>query len=320
MATDPKTAAQPAPRGPAPVAPAVRSRLQKTFEHAQRCVEKDDFDYAHQLFTQCVAEDPANIIYLPAMLANLQKKYRNNKKGAKLAGLKIKSHRMALAKAASKGEWLAAFQAGCAALALNPWDIPTLLAMASACNELHIDECQLYYLRWALDVDPKDPAVNRQAAQALQRMGQFDQAIACWHRVEQARPQDEDARQGDLAAVGGEDHPSGRLRYRYAHRSPAKRAANRRRSHGSPRALFPMTQTRIPTRPPCRPKRDSKPPSPPIRRTLSPRSASRTCTCTSSGWRRPRKCSPARTRPPAAATCRCASGWRIYNFARPPGK
>jgi tetratricopeptide (TPR) repeat protein len=195
MASNPQSAPQSAPRGPAPLAPAVRQRVQKTFEHAKRCVEKDDFDYAHQLFTQCVAEDPANVVYLQAMLANLHKKYNNNKKGAKLAGLKIKSHRSAMAKAADKGQWVPAFEAGCAALLLNPWDIATLLAMADACNELGIDEAQLSYLRSALDVDGKDINVNRKAALALQRMGQFDQAIACWHRVEQAKPNDEEAQQ-----------------------------------------------------------------------------------------------------------------------------
>ncbi|HEX6961537.1 MAG TPA: hypothetical protein VF175_06695 [Lacipirellula sp.] len=195
MAPEFKTAPQPAPRGPAPLPPSVRHRLQKVFEHAQRCVEKGDYDYANQLFTQCVAEDPANVVYLQAFLANLQKKYGNNKRGARLAGLKIKSHRMALSKAVEKGNWEAAFQAGCTALALNPWDVPTLQAMAEACNQLQIDECQLYYLRWALDIDPKDPSVNRQAAMQLQRMGQFDQAIACWHRVEQAKPHDEEAQQ-----------------------------------------------------------------------------------------------------------------------------
>jgi tetratricopeptide (TPR) repeat protein len=195
MASDPKTAPQPTPRGPAPLTASVRHRLQKTFERAQQCTEKADYDYANTLLAQCVSEDPASIIYLQAFLANLHKKYGNNKKGAKLAALKIKSHRSALTKAAEKGSWLAAFQAGCAALALNPWDIPTLLAMAAACNELQIDECQLYYLRAALDVDGKDPVVNRQAALALTRMGQFDQAISCWHRVEQAKPGDEEAQQ-----------------------------------------------------------------------------------------------------------------------------
>jgi tetratricopeptide (TPR) repeat protein len=195
MASEPKTVPQPAPRGPAPLTANVRHRLQKVYEHAQRCVEKGDHDYANQLYTQCVSEDPANLVYLQGFMGNLQKKYANNKKGSRLAGLKIKSHRMGLAKAAGKGNWQEAFQAGCAALALNPWDVPALLAMADAFSQLHVGECQLYCLRWALDIAPKDPVVNRQAAHALQGMGQFDQAIACWHRVKQAKPDDEEAYQ-----------------------------------------------------------------------------------------------------------------------------
>jgi tetratricopeptide (TPR) repeat protein len=173
----------------------ARQRLQKVFEHAQRCVDKGDHDYANKLFTECVVEDPANLVYLQSFLANLQKKYGDNKKGAKLARLKLKGPRSHLTKSAGKGDWPAALQAGCTALALNPWDIPTLLAMAEAYDELGIDECQLYFLRWAMDVDPKLVAVNRHAALTLQRMGQFDQAIACWHRIEQAKPRDEEALQ-----------------------------------------------------------------------------------------------------------------------------
>jgi tetratricopeptide (TPR) repeat protein len=178
-----------------PLSPAARQRLQKVFEHAQRCAEKEDFNYATELFTQCVVEDPGNVIFLQHFFANLQKKYKDNKAGARFASLKISSRRSTLTKAAAKAQWSEALQSGCAALALNPWDIPTLLAMAQVCKELGVDECQLYYLRRALDANPKDIATNRQAALTLQRMGQFDQAIACWHRVEQAKPHDEEALQ-----------------------------------------------------------------------------------------------------------------------------
>ena len=182
-------------RGIAPLSPAARQRVQKVFEHGQRCAEKDDFDYATQLFTQCVVEDPGNVIYLQHFFANLQKKYKNNKSGAMFASLKIKGQRSALTRGMAKGTWTEALQAGCNALAINPWDIPTLLALAQVCQELSIDECQLYYLRCALDTNPKDITTNRQAAMTLQRMGQFDQAIACWHRVELAKPHDEEALQ-----------------------------------------------------------------------------------------------------------------------------
>jgi tetratricopeptide (TPR) repeat protein len=193
MPPDSPAADQPPSRGTYPLTAAVRHKLQKVYEHAQRCVDKGDFDYGHRLFAECVSEDPSSDIYLKGMLGNLQRKYNNNKKGAKFAGLKVKSHRSALLKAADKGEWQAAFAAGCAALAINPWDTPTLLALAKACGDLEIDECRLIYLRTALDVDSKDPIVNREAALALTHMGQFDQAIACWHRVEQAKPHDEEA-------------------------------------------------------------------------------------------------------------------------------
>jgi len=188
------TPANTSPAGLAPLTAPMRQRLQKVFEHAQRCVDKQDFDYANKLFTQCLVEDPSNLVYLQHFLSNLQKKYGDNRKGSRLGGLKIKSQRSTLTKAMRKGDWTAAFQAGCKALSLNPWDIPTLLAMADAYTELHNDECELHCLRCALNSDGKSVDANRQAGLALQRMGQFDQAIACWQRVKQALPEDEQAR------------------------------------------------------------------------------------------------------------------------------
>jgi hypothetical protein len=175
------------------VSPAVRQRLQAVFEHAQRCAEKSDFEYAHDLLTQCLTEDPANLIYLQHFLGNLAQKYGNNKKGARFAGLKSKASRMALSKAAGKGQWREAFAAACDALKSNPWETSTLLDVADAYKQIGSDECQLYTLRWALEAAPKDPTVNRQAAETLARLGQFDQAISCWRRVEQAKPGDEEA-------------------------------------------------------------------------------------------------------------------------------
>lgn len=178
-----------------PLSTAARQRLQKVFEHGQRCVDVQDYDYANRLFTQCVVEDPCNLVYLQNFVLNLQKKYGDNRKGSRLAGLKIKSQRSSLSKAVGKGQWEEAMTAACAALALNPWDIPTLLSLASAYEQLKSDECELYSLRAALGVDAKDVDVNRQAGLALERMGQFDQSIACWQRVKLEQPQDEQARQ-----------------------------------------------------------------------------------------------------------------------------
>lgn len=176
-----------------PLSPGARQRLQRLFEHASRSAEKKDFDYAHELYAQCVSGDPASVLYLESMLNNLKAKYNNNKKGSKLSGMKTSAGRKNLKAASGKEDWTGVIKAGCDVLKHTPWDPPTLIAMAEACEHLGIDECQLYYLKWALNAEPKNPEVNKRAARTLSRMGQFDQAIACWHRVEEAKPGDQEA-------------------------------------------------------------------------------------------------------------------------------
>ena len=184
---------KPGPNLLPPLAPAVRQRVQMVFERARQCMERNERDYAHDLLSQCVADDPGNLIYLQHLVGNLAQKYGNNKRGAKLAGLKIKSSRNALIKASGRGEWREAFQAACDALRYNPWDTPTLVAIADACEQIGSHETEIFVMRWALDVDTKDPLVNRRAAAAFARMGQFDAAIGCWRRVEQSKPGDQEA-------------------------------------------------------------------------------------------------------------------------------
>ena len=177
-----------------PVTAAVRQRLQAVFEHAQRSAEKADYDYAHDLFTQCLVDDPANLIFLQHFLGqSAHKSTATTRKGPASAALKSKASRMTLNKAAGKGQWREAFAAACDALKSNPWDTATLLDVADAYEQIGSDECQLFVLRWALDAAPKDVTVNRRAAETLARLGQFDQAISCWRRVEQAKPGDEEA-------------------------------------------------------------------------------------------------------------------------------
>lgn len=180
--------------GRQPIPPGKRRRLQQSFEHGNRNMVKGEHDYAHDMFTQCVVGDPGNLIYAQTMLGNLFKKYNNNKKGSKLSGLKTAGSKSTLKKAAGKEDWPTLFKAGCDVLKLNPWDTTALCAMAAACEKLEADECQLFYLRAALSADSKDVEVNRLSAMALARQGEFDQAIACWHRVELAKPEDQEAR------------------------------------------------------------------------------------------------------------------------------
>ncbi len=178
------------------VSPAVRRQLQQCYDHACKLLEQDkpDRDYAHTLLLQCVVADPGNLVYVEAFLKNLQEKYGNNRRGAWSLFGGGGRNRSEFKRAVAKGSWSEVLKLGPELLYSNPWDVGVLRGMAQACAAYHYNEVELRYLKNALDANPKDIEVNRHCAQSLARMGQFGQAIACWHRIEELRPHDQEAK------------------------------------------------------------------------------------------------------------------------------
>lgn len=171
------------PVGLKPLTPVQRRRLQACYDHASKLMEQDtyDFDYATTLLISCVVGDPGNTVYLENFFANVQSKYQNKKKKAKSVGFGTKS---SIKRLSAKEDFSGALRAGLEGLSNNPWDVPTLRALANICAELHAHDTELRYLKNALESKPKDIAVCRHCARSLSRVGQFDMAISCWHRVE----------------------------------------------------------------------------------------------------------------------------------------
>ncbi len=164
------------------LSPAVRKRLAQLFQYGTEKSKVSDFDYAHSMFAQCVVRDPSNLSYVDAMFDNLKLQYEGKKKK-----LRVKENRQPFKKAQQAQEWRNVLKQGPKLLKDNPWDVATLRGMASACEALQFNEVELRYLKMALDANPKDVDINIHCATSLARMGQFDQAIACWHRIEEVK-------------------------------------------------------------------------------------------------------------------------------------
>lgn len=151
--------------------------------------EKYDFDYVHSFLVQCVLRDPANTVYLEAFLDNLHRKYNHNKRGALLNF----GGKGPIKRAIAKEDWEQVLQLAASALKSNPWDVTALRAAAEACAAFGYHQAELRYLKNALVPNPQDADVNRHCALSLARIGQFDQAISCWTRVDEAKRGDEEA-------------------------------------------------------------------------------------------------------------------------------
>lgn len=171
-----------------------RKRLQTCYMHAKKTMaqEEYDFDYVTGLTSQCLGGDPSNSEYMDIFLENLYKKYNFNKKGRNLGALAMMTPRSAMRKAIDKNELHTAVEKAMEVFKVNPWDTGALQGMATVAEKLNYDDVELKWLKNALVSAPTDPDVNRQCALALARRRQYDQAIACWHRVEVARPADEE--------------------------------------------------------------------------------------------------------------------------------
>ena len=166
-------------------------RDESLFERAMHALPKDR-DYAHELLAECVLHEPGNLRFVEAMLDNLTAWFRATRKKPRSPGFRSNA---ALRKAIRSGNSGEVFRLGTARLLRHPWHVPTLHAIAKACERNHLNEVELRYLKQALDADPHDREVNRHCAASLARMGQYDQAIACWHRVEQDKPGDREAKE-----------------------------------------------------------------------------------------------------------------------------
>ncbi|MDR1383396.1 MAG: tetratricopeptide repeat protein [Planctomycetaceae bacterium] len=182
------------------VSPELKARLQKCYTYGNQKMTQGEHDYATQMFSQCLRDDPANIIYIQAFILNLRQKYKDNKKGNSWALLKSGKIKASIKTALARQKWKEVLENGAEALKLNPWNSNAYLSMGRACHELDYPFAELAYYKQAVESNPKDAEINRTAARALQEMEEYDHAIACWNRVLQTKPNDDEARKaiGDL--------------------------------------------------------------------------------------------------------------------------
>ncbi|MBN2217240.1 MAG: hypothetical protein JW719_07675 [Pirellulales bacterium] len=190
---DGSSSGKPAGTGRQPLTQAQRKRFQQLFIHAGKQAATNNFDYATELFSQCVLGDKNNTAYWQSFLANLRKKYHENKKGAKLASIRTGTQRATVKKCQLRKDWNGVFKHGIEVLKLNPWDTSTLMAMAAAGEAIELDEVPLVFLHTAREAAPNDIDLNRAAGRALRIRRQHDQAIYCWQRVLEIKGEDEEA-------------------------------------------------------------------------------------------------------------------------------
>jgi hypothetical protein len=145
--------------------PRFARRLEIVFDVASKkaagSTTARDFGYVSELIGQCVLGDPSNAVYVRAFVENLQEKYGNNKKRSPWTRFKGRKARAAVKQAVLQGNWDGVIKNGLKILAVDPWDVSTLTALAHACKNLAgkgeasassgFAECAAFYEKCAAD-------------------------------------------------------------------------------------------------------------------------------------------------------------------------
>lgn len=172
---------------------AQRQQLQESFDRALRLKHGSvrERAAASELFRQCFATDPGNLIYAQSWLRAISESQGGvHSKGP----LKRYFLSRSLKKAMTRGNWLHVIELASQLLELGDRTAPRVLSnLAAACSELEHDSVAILMLRRAAEIDDEDDRTFRQLAVALERVGDFAEARRCWLRINELCPGDDEA-------------------------------------------------------------------------------------------------------------------------------
>ena len=136
------------------------NRRDKLCELATKSASEGNYDIAALLFAESVLIDPGNVSCVRNFIDSLQRKCGKKNIGP-LALFKERGDRTALDEAISYGWWFEALLFGLAVLMVDPRDVSTLTAMATAYKNIadagegpayaRFADCSLFYAKCAAD-------------------------------------------------------------------------------------------------------------------------------------------------------------------------
>lgn len=164
------------------------------WQKGTEAMSKENWDYAIQMFGQCAQLKPDNLVYRQTLRNCEVKKYKDNKTGASMAGMRSMGARNKVKKARGAKNWKEMMEAAEEGLAINPWDGQFNADLGEAARELEYDDVAVFAYSWAKQADPKNKDFLRGLAGALEAKKDFDGAGKCWEMVYKLDPMDGHAR------------------------------------------------------------------------------------------------------------------------------
>ncbi|MFV0445009.1 MAG: tetratricopeptide repeat protein [Planctomycetaceae bacterium] len=154
-------------------------------------MQKQNWDYAIQMFGTCVSIKPDHKIYRETLRGCIKKKYDDNKTGAGgLAKAKLMGIRSRIKKARSAENWEDLDKAAEEGLLINPWDPQLNLDVGEAAWKREFMEVAESAYMAAFQSDLKHKENASKYADILEERGKYTDAIKVLEHVQKLDPKD----------------------------------------------------------------------------------------------------------------------------------
>jgi tetratricopeptide (TPR) repeat protein len=158
------------------------------FLKGSQAMQKQNFDYAIEMYGKAVQLAPDNLAFRQALRGTEYRKYDDNKSGAKFSGVRLTGTRNTIRKLRGKKEWSAMDQAAEEGLMLNPWDAPLNAAVGEACHNLGYSEVAEFTYQCAVESDPESKDYLQSLMEINEERGNYKKAIECAKRLTKLEP------------------------------------------------------------------------------------------------------------------------------------
>jgi tetratricopeptide (TPR) repeat protein len=176
-----------------------KSIAAKCFLTGNGALAKGNFDYAIQMYTICVKQDPGNLLYRQTLRGAEKKMYGDNGTGAKRAAMKLMGPTGKSKKSRMQKDWKSLAEAAEEGLAVNPWHAGFNADLGDACRELGHADVAIFAYEESIKADGTNKDVLRSLAGILESRNDFVKASGVWERVAKLDPYDGEARSKVMA-------------------------------------------------------------------------------------------------------------------------
>ena len=164
------------------------------WRRGNEALSKENWDYSIEMFTTAVKLEPEALLYRQTKRGAERKKYGDNNSGSKMGVLKIAGLKTKIKNSRRKKDWATVDQYAEEGLSINPWDPILNAEMAEACQNQGYEDAAIFGYKMAIENDKSNIGYYKSLGRLLEEKGEFKQARECWEMAFKLDPMDGEAR------------------------------------------------------------------------------------------------------------------------------